>query len=102
MMRRTDEADRRLLSEIERNTRAAPPQAVHELLALRRSGASPEALERFVDEHLGTPILVRMAAHRWLRAVAAPAELTAPVDPIPDSFGKGGGPRRVQPVEPRE
>ena len=99
-MRATDEADRQLLADLEREMHAAPPAAVSELLALRRGGAAHDELRRFIGERLGSPISVRIAAMHWLNAVAAdPAAPSSPAAPsIPSSFGQGGGPRRMQPI----
>lgn len=101
LIRSTDEADRSLLAEVERLREGAPSEAVQALLALRRSGAGREQLERFIAGRLGSPLALRLAARRWLNAVA-PVVDAAPASPaVPSSFGRGGGARRVQQIERR-
>jgi hypothetical protein len=103
MLRVTDDADRALLSEIERRTRSAPPPAVHELIALRRSGAPRVELERLIGTRLGGAIALRLAALRWLNAVAprSGADAARDAGAVPPAFGKGGGARRMQGIEQR-
>jgi hypothetical protein len=102
MLRITDDADRTLLSEIERTTRSGPPPAVHELIALRRTGAPRAELERAIVDRLGSPVVLRLAAMRWLNRVAPPPGATREAIPsVPAELGQGGGSRRIQKIEPR-
>ena len=104
MMRVTDEADRALLAEGERLNQVAGGRAagaVGELLALRRSGAGRDELERFIAARLAAPVALRLAVGRWLNAVEPPLGTTATSEPMPASFGRGRGPRRVQAIQRR-
>jgi hypothetical protein len=101
LIRSTDEPDRALLAEVERIGDRVPGEGVQALLALRRSGAGREELERFIVARLGSPLALRLAARRWLNAVA-PVAAAAPASPaVPSSFGRGGGLRRVRQIERR-
>ena len=101
LIRSTDEADRLLLAEVERLGDGVPAEAVQALLGLRRSGVGRAELERFITGRLGSPLALRLAARRWLNAVAPAADSVPASPPVPSSFGRGGGPRRVQKIERR-
>jgi hypothetical protein len=95
----TDAHDRELLADIERSTHADPPPAVRELLALRHRGANRAELDRFIADHLHENLNVRIAAQRWVRAVAPlPSDPPPPAD---SDFGRGGGVQRVKPLAPK-
>lgn len=104
MMRITDEADRALLAEGERLNQVAGGQAagaVAELLALRRSGAGRAELERFIGARLAAPVALRLAVGRWLNAVEPALGTAATSEPVPASFGRGGGRPRVRAIQRR-
>jgi hypothetical protein len=95
-LRNSDVRDRDLLATLERETKKSPPPEVMELLSMRRAGATPEELARFIDSELPKDLRVRLAAKRWLR------ELTgAPALPASPAPGNGGGARRMAPIAPR-
>lgn len=93
MMRATDEHDRTLLADIERETGRTPSEPVRQLVQRRRAGASREQLTQQVTALAGD-VRERAAARRWLRAVF-PADATPVSSPSP---GTGGGERRLSPV----
>jgi hypothetical protein len=97
-LRATDAHDRALLADIERRTRSSPPASAHELIAMRRRGASREELERFIEAELSGQLWIRVAAQRWLRAVQ-PRPGLQPAQREPPEFGRGGGPKLVKPIE---
>ena len=101
-LRAGDEADRNLLADIERQTRTNPPDAIRELLALRRSGATREQLDQFIGQRMtGTSLAVQIAARRWVRAVfEEPGAAPSSPQPVAPALGAGGGQKRVQPVTP--
>jgi hypothetical protein len=98
-MRATDAHDRALLADLERQTKKAPPPAVHTLLGLRRQGASRAELERFIAEQLARDLVVRMLATRWLNAHTAPHGGAQPASPKP-ILRSTDGPRQLKPIEP--
>jgi hypothetical protein len=95
-MRNSDQYDREFLATVERETKKSPSPEVMELLALRRSGATPGELERYIDTELGGDVRVRAAARRWLRESHGGAAPQASPRP-----GQGGAERSIQPVGPR-
>jgi hypothetical protein len=101
LARRGDDADRALLAELERLTRGEPPPAVHALIAARRAGATRADLERMIAAQLARPIALRLAAMRWLNAIAPGPAAPPASGAVPPPFGEGGGPRRLQPIAPR-
>lgn len=94
-MRNSDQHDRQLLANVERETQKSPSPEVMELLAQRRAGASREQLERFIDTELGSDLRVRLAAKRWLRD--SMGDLAPKPSPRP---GETDGPRQVQSPKP--
>jgi hypothetical protein len=99
VLRATDAHDRDLLAAVERLTKASPPKAVYELIALRRSGATRDELQRFIDRELSGRLPIRVAASRWLRAtLPRPGQGAQPAQPPP--MGSGGGRKLLQPIEP--
>ena len=70
---------------------------MYALIALRRQGASREALEQFIARELSGQLMVRVAAQRWLRAVMPRPGLQP--EPAPQPMGQGGG-KKLQPIEP--
>jgi hypothetical protein len=95
-LRNSDAHDRDLLATIERETKKSPSPEVMELLSMRRAGAGPEELTRFIDRELGKDVRVRVAAKRWLRESSG-----IPAPPASPAPGGGGGTRRVSPIAPR-
>lgn len=96
-MRATDAHDRTLLADIERQTKKAPPKAVHALLALRKAGKSRAELERFIVAELAGDVVVRMLAMRWLDGRETPA-MKEPA-PLLRSADELDGPRQLQPIK---
>ncbi len=98
-LRATDAHDRDLLAAVERQTKASPPNAVYDLIELRRSGASRDELQAFIDRELAGRLPIRVAAGRWLRAaLPRPGLDDQPAQPPP--MGSGGGRKLLQPIEP--
>ena len=98
VLRATDVHDRALLAGIERQTKASPPDTVHQLLELRRNGATRDQLQAFIDRELSGRLPIRVAANRWLRAVL-PRPGLDPERAAPPRMGGGGGPKLLQPIE---
>ena len=99
VLRATDAHDRDLLAAIERQTKASPSNAVYELIELRRSGATRDELQGFIDRELAGRLPIRVAASRWLRAaLPRPGLDVQPAQPPP--MGSGGGRKLLQPIEP--
>jgi hypothetical protein len=99
VLRATDAHDRDLLAAIERQTKASPPKAIYDLIELRRSGATRDELQRFMDRELAGRLPLRVAAGRWLRAVLPRPGLDGqPAQPPP--MGSGGGRKLLGPIDP--
>ena len=98
VLRATDVHDRALLAGIERQTKASPPSTVHQLIELRRRGATRDELQAFIDRELSGRLPIRVAANRWLRAVL-PRPGLDPERAAPPRMGGGGGPKLLQPIE---
>ena len=98
LMRATDAHDRDLLARIERETHAAPPAPVRQLLELRRAGRPRAELEQFIHEELGGGVPVRRAAMRWLRAIYGDPEPVRDIEVVREPGAPEPGPRNVKPL----
>jgi hypothetical protein len=91
----SDPRDLELLTRIERDLKRDPPPSVHELIRLRKSGLSPDALRARARELPDSDLPLRLLVLRWVDSLSGAAPAPAK-PPLPATSGSAPSP--VHPI----
>jgi hypothetical protein len=95
----SDPRDLELLTSIERELKRDPPPSVHELIQLRKSGMSADALRARARELPDSDLPLRILVLRWVDSISAAAPGAAARPPQPATSGTAPSP--VHPIRPK-